>query len=230
MLNYQNIISNFHSLGCLDTISLCCILLVSFDKTTQNNKPQKHDSMNSDPNSAQEKSALKRLRERALAFIILPTWPDDIMHATKAERTRMLLCILIKNLETYFKGRVSCIANACAIAYNSGERVTVAREVANETIGIIDNNNTNMRVEMSNWQTLDPESIASEFLEILGENFRFLFLISDDTSPMKVLGKLFPNFSVLSEPYYGNAGECFMCCPSAGYYETVKLPGSKVGI
>lgn len=139
----------------------------------------------------------------------------------------MLLRTLIERLETYFKDRgSSCIPNSCTIAYNSGEMVENARKVANETIGIVNNSKTNKHVAMSNWQRTDADSglVAADFLMLLGEDFRFLFLISNDDSPIKALGKLFPS---LSADYLGFPGECFVCYPGAAYCEVPKLPGSK---
>ncbi len=182
--------------------------------------------MNPNPTPTQKKSTLERLQEQVLAIIVLPTWPDDIRRKIKTERTRMLLCDLIATLEKYFKGRgCSCIPNSCTIAYNSGERVTTTRGVANETIGIADNSKTNKHVEMSNWKRTDVDSelIAADFLTLLGKN-RFLFLISDDNSPIKALGTLFPS---LSANYLGHPGECFVCYPVAAYCEAMRLPGNK---
>lgn len=174
-----------------------------------------------------QKSALEKLREQALAIIVVPTWSDDLMHNIKVERTRMLLRILIQTLETYFKGtNLPCIANVCTIAYESSGGAIVTNGVINETVGIINTSNTNRCVNMSAWSTTNRESIALDFLKLLGKDFRFLFLVSPNgiNAPIQTLGKLFPS---LSAPYFGNAGECFVCFPRAAYCEAIKLPGNK---
>ncbi|MBP6974319.1 MAG: hypothetical protein KBB54_00030 [Candidatus Pacebacteria bacterium] len=183
--------------------------------------------MNPEQSTMPQESALEKLRKQALAIIALPTWPDDDMRYIKAERTRMLLCILIQSLELYFKGQgPSCIANVCTVAYEVGVPALAARELINKTVGIINTEHTNRCVDMSPWLTTSRESIASDFLKFLGNDFHFLFLVSSKgtNSPIQALKTLFPS---LSAPYLGNPGECFVCFPGAAYCEAIKLPGNK---
>jgi len=219
----------------IDTAYGCCILLMSFDRSTHKIKlgsettdHQKTQPMNPEPNPASPESALETLMQQALAIIVVPTLSNDNMHNTKIERTRMLLCLLVQTLEMYFKDKgVSPVANYCTIAHESSERARATTALINETVSIIARADTNASIDMESLQRGSQESIASVFLELLGKHYRFLFLVADSgTPPILSLRKLFPDLSSRTR-YLGIAGECFVYYPSAAYCDAIALPGIK---